>query len=86
MRDALSRSCWLSLGRCRIYAGFVTSELEAATAETSARFEGAAASIRRDIQAGRESSDRQMAEIRRFIFELNTDDDDNDGHADGSRN
>ena len=66
--------------------GLVASEMEAATAETSSRLEGATASIRQDIRAGRESSDRQMAEIRRFIFELNRGDDDNDGDADGIRN
>ena len=66
--------------------GLVTSEVEAAMAATNARLESAAASIRQDIRAGRESSDRQMAEIRRFIFELNSEEDDNDGDADGSRN
>ena len=66
--------------------GLVTSEVEAAMAATNARLESAAASIRQDIREGRESSDRQMAEIRRFIFELNSEEDDNDGDADGSRN
>ena len=58
--------------------GFITSDIEGATAATSARLENAIADIRQEIQAGRESSDRQMAEIRRFIFELYSEDDDND--------
>ena len=50
--------------------GFITSEIEDATAATNGRLESAIADIREEIRAGRESSDRQMAEIRRFIFEL----------------
>lgn len=69
--------------------GFITSEIEDATAATNERLENAITDIRREIQAGRESSDRQMVEIRRFIFELysddeedNDDDDDNDDEND----
>ena len=49
--------------------GFITSEIEDATAATNTRLESATADIRQEIQASRESSNRQMAEIRRFIFE-----------------
>ena len=58
--------------------GFITSEIEDATATTSARLKSAIADIRQEIQASRESSDRQMAEIRRFIFERYSKDDEND--------
>ena len=46
--------------------GLVVSEMEAATVEVAGRFEDAAASIRRDIRAGMESSDCQIPEIRRL--------------------
>lgn len=55
--------------------GFITSEIERATATTNARLEAAIADIRQEIRAGRESTDRQMAEIRQFIFDLYSDDD-----------
>ena len=58
--------------------GFITSEINDATATTNARLESAIADIRQEIQAGRESSDRQMAEIRQFIFELYNDDENDD--------
>ena len=69
------------LGAVLNLRGLVASEMEAATVEVAGRFEDAAASIRREIRAGTESSDRQLAEIGRFIFEL----DDLDGDAGGSR-
>lgn len=67
--------------------GFITSEIEDATAAANARLESAVqdtndrldaavADIRQEIRAGRESTDRQMAEIRQFIFDLYGEDDD----------
>ena len=50
--------------------GFITSEIGDAMAAMNGRLESATADIRQDIRTGRESSDRQTAEIRRFIFEL----------------
>ena len=64
--------------------GFITSEIEDATAATNARLESrlnaAVADIRQEIRASRESADRQMAEIRQFIFDLygNDDEDEDD--------
>ena len=64
--------------------GFITSSIDEATDETNARLETAIADIRAEIRAGRESTDRQMAEIRQFIFELyGEDDDDEDEENDG---
>ena len=65
--------------------GLVASEIEAATVELAGRFEDTAASIRRDIRAGTESSDRQLAAIRRFIFELDSEGANTGGDAGGSR-
>ena len=62
--------------------GFITSEIERATATTNARLEAAIADIRQEIRAGRESTDRQMAEIRQFIFDLYSD---NDAEAEDDR-
>ena len=50
--------------------GFITSEIEKATAETNARLEAAVANIREEMRARRENTDRQMVEIRQFILEL----------------
>ena len=64
--------------------GFITSEIEDATAATNARLESrlnaAIADIRQEIRASRESADRQMTEIRQFIFDLygNDDEDEDD--------
>ena len=68
--------------------GFITSEIEAATVaanalesaieDTNDRLDAAVADIRQEIRAGRESRDRQMAEIRQFIFDL-YDEEDDDG-------
>jgi C4-dicarboxylate-specific signal transduction histidine kinase len=66
--------------------GFIASEIERATAaatarlensiqDTNRRLEAAVADIQQEIRAGRESTDRQMAEIRQFIFDLYSDDD-----------
>lgn len=76
--------------------GFITSEIEAATAAANARLESAVqdtndrldaavADIRQEIRAGRESTDRQMAEIRRFIFDLYDEDDDDGDDEETSR-
>ena len=61
--------------------GFITSEIEEATAATNARLEAAIADIRQEIRAGRESTERQMAEIRQFIFDLYDDSEDDDDDA-----
>ena len=65
--------------------GFITSEIEDATAATNARLESrlnaAIADIRQEIRAGRDSADRQMAEIRQFIFDLYGQDDENGDDA-----
>ena len=63
-------------------AGFITSQIDAATAETNARLEAAVSDIREEIRLGRESADRHLAEIRRFIFELDGEDGDSDGTRD----
>ena len=55
---------------------------KAARADTNARLEAAVTDIRDEIRLGRESADRQLAEIRRFIFELYDDDDDDDDDDD----
>ena len=57
---------------------FIASEIEDAMTATSARLESTVANIRQEIHAGRESSDRQIAEIRRFISEQHSDSDEND--------
>jgi signal transduction protein with GAF and PtsI domain len=62
--------------------GLITSSIDEATDETNARLETAIADIRQEIRAGRESTDRQMAEIRQFIFELYGEDEDEDGQND----
>ena len=59
--------------------GFITSQIEDATAATNARLETAIADIRQEIRSGRESTDRQMAEIRGFIFNLYGEDNEDDG-------
>ena len=59
--------------------GFITSQIEDATAATNARIETAIADIRQEIRSGRESTDRQMAEIRGFIFDLYGEDNEDDG-------
>ena len=61
--------------------GFITSEIEEATAATNARLEAAIADIRQEFRAGRESTERQMAEIRQFIFDLYDDSEDDDEDA-----
>ncbi|MCY4633417.1 MAG: hypothetical protein OXG04_02720 [Acidobacteria bacterium] len=58
--------------------GFITSEIEQAAAETNARLEAAITNVREEIRAGRESTDRQMAEIRQFIFDLYGEEDEDD--------
>jgi len=66
--------------------GFITSSIDEATDETNARLETAIGDIREEIRAGRDSTDRQMAEIRQFIFELygeNDDEDEEDDDEDG---
>ena len=67
--------------------GFITSEIAAASAVTNARLDAAIADIRQEIRLGRESTDRQLAEIRQFIFDLydDTADDDNDGNDGDAR-
>ena len=65
--------------------GLIASEMDAATVENGVRIERVAASIRREIRAGTESSERHVAEIRRFIFELDSEGDDAAGGAGGSR-
>ena len=65
---------------------FITSSIDEATDETNARLETAIADIREEIRSGRESTDRQMAEIRQFIFELygeDNDEDEEDDNEDG---
>ena len=59
--------------------GFITSEIAEATAGNT-RLESAVADIRQEIRAGRESTDRQMAEIRRFIVDLYGEDDDDNNN------
>ena len=44
--------------------GLITSEIEDTTTATNTRLKRAVADIRQEIQVGRESSDRQMSEIR----------------------
>ncbi len=66
--------------------GFIASEIENATTTTNTRLESAVAGIRQEIHAGQESSDRQMAEIRRFIFERYSENDKNDQDDDEIRN
>ena len=66
--------------------GFITAEIEQATAATNTRLESAIADIRQEIRAGRESTDRQMAEIRRFIFDLYGEDDEDDDDDDDNNN
>ena len=58
--------------------GFITSELDEATAATNQRLEAAVAAFREENRATRETVDRHMAEIRRFIFELDREDGDDD--------
>ena len=52
--------------------GFITSEIKDATAATSASLETAVSEIREEIRAGRESRNRQMAEIREFMSSRRT--------------
>ncbi len=66
--------------------GFITSEIERATATTNARLETAIADIRQEIRAGRESTDRQMAEIRQFIFDLYNGDEEDDNDENNGQN
>ena len=66
--------------------GFIRSQIEDATAATNARLETAIADIRQEIRIGRESADRQMAEIREFIFDLYGEDDKDDGDEDDDDN
>ena len=57
---------------------FIASEIEDAMTATNTRLESTVANIRQEIHAGRESSDRQIAEIHRFISERNSDNDEDD--------
>ena len=61
--------------------GFVSSEIEKATTATNARLEAATAEIRQEIRAGRESAERQMAEIGQLIFDLYADEDEDDENS-----
>ena len=45
----------------------IATELSESTAATAAQLKQAVADIRRDIRAGRESSEREMAGIRRLL-------------------
>ncbi|MCY4633339.1 MAG: hypothetical protein OXG04_02315 [Acidobacteria bacterium] len=65
--------------------GFITSSIDEATDETNARLETAIANIREEIRAGRESTDRQMAEIRQFIFDLYGEDENDNNENDEQR-
>ncbi len=62
--------------------GFITSSIDEATDETNARLETAIANIREEIRTGRKSTDRQMAEIRQFIFDLYGEDENNNNEND----
>ena len=49
--------------------GFIRSEIEKGTTATNARLEAATTEIRQEIHAGRESTERQMAEIGQLFFD-----------------
>jgi hypothetical protein len=51
------------------------------TTATNARLEAATAEIRQEIRAGRESTERQMAEIGQLIFDLYADEDEDDENS-----
>ena len=61
--------------------GLIASEIESATASTGIRLKTAVCDIRRKGQAGRESSERRMAELRTFISDLRGRDGDDDGRT-----
>ena len=61
--------------------GFISSEIEKATTATNAHLEAATAEIRQEIRAGRESTERQMAEIGQLIFDLYADEDEDDENS-----
>ncbi len=65
--------------------GFITSSIDEATDEMNARLETAIANIREEIRASRESTDRQMAEIRQFIFDLYGEDENDNNENDEQR-
>ena len=61
--------------------GFIHSEIEKGTAATNTRLEAATTGIRQEVRAGRESRERQIAEIGQLFFDRDADKNEDDHNS-----